>query len=430
MAKIFRVVNRSGDNFGGVADDNANNVSYDEFKQVLLRMAMRTFDTKFKTSKDLMMWYKQKDLKIGHELIEPLTNADKLQWMLDYMDIGAGPTRFCQYKGRTLFTMFPTGRAPRALSEQQASIMVQKTFRGFFSRSGKAARKEAAITREELMDREQMQWQQHHQLGPTEALHWDKQEDIEGGHVVGDRDRSRTELKAKPGRERQNEAAGDIQRVMRGRRARKRVQLILGIEAAHEQLALSLNTGTEHGLHGASLVRSREELLEQLTVMEAHLKEIDMTDGRDHPGDTRTRWNAKEKAYWPQGGLSIDRDDHKSTRDTYEGGSHDVAPRPRPAGSAGRSRMPRQGSGGLETVKEEGESEREDSPGDKPVRSKNRRRSSDAKAYATLPDVDEDATPTSDGTSGAHRNRSDAQWSADDRTEYVPSVSVGRRGKR
>ena len=42
--------------------------------------------------------------------------------------------------------------------------------------------------------------------------------------------------------------------------------------------------------------------------------------------------------------------------------------------------MPRQGSGGLETVKEEGESEREDSPGDKPVRSKNRRRSSDAKA--------------------------------------------------
>merc|ERR1719171_1186511 len=59
---------------------------------------------------------------------------------------------------------------------------------------------------------------------------------------------------------------------------------------------------------------------------------------------------------------------YKSPRDNADSSSvHDVSTTqqrvPQPAGSAGRSRVPR-GSGGLETVKEEGESEREsDSPG-------------------------------------------------------------------
>jgi len=288
MAKIFRLVNRQQDMGVGMVDENANNLSFEEFKQVLIRMAIRAYDSKFKNAHELHVWYEKKNMQSGHkELKDGEVNcADKTQWLMDYMDEGPGPGRFCQSRGRTLFTLFPNGRAKRPLTTAEAATHMQKCFRGFFSRSGRAE----AVEKEAEM----------HRIHEAEHAHW----------------------------------------------------------MAMEQAKVD------------EKARAEAKALEDYT--------------KQHDAETRLAEAQARFEYSRSSGSPRGHDEDEEL----------VAPRPRPVGSAGRMRPH---SGNLETVVEERESEREDSPGDKPRGRRGRRKS-----------ISDSTPPPLEG-----------------RTEYVPGRSMG-----
>jgi hypothetical protein len=286
---------------------------------------MRAFDAKFKGNADLARWYRDRDLdsNIKGLTSEPpmkLHTADKLQWFLDHLDLGPGPVKFCMAKGRTLFTLFPTGRASRALTEQEAAVNLQKTFRGFFSRSGKRTARQEEEDLQLAMELEEAQWHMQKKL------------------------------------EREREEA--IQRELDPRYAK-----------------ISPRDSSSGALQAA-----------------------------------REAQAARER---PAGG-------GPSPRGAGEAQEGEAAPPPRPVGSAGRVRVPRPSSGNLETVKEEGESEREDSPGDKPKRTRRRSSGSSGSSGKGPSGAELDLPPPPPGPP------------LDDpsRAEYVPGRSMGasRRG--
>ena len=130
LRAMFREVNR-----GEEADDNANDLSWDEFTQLLGRCALRWYDQHhdcYGNPKKAGRVKSAKKLRRDEQVIA----AEKLQALLGQLDPAPGcPVPrdgiedYQQATGRSSFTLFPRGRGRLWMTMDEAAVITQSVWR-------------------------------------------------------------------------------------------------------------------------------------------------------------------------------------------------------------------------------------------------------------------------------------------------------------